>query len=179
MSLLTHNELLALVESGAIENVRPEQVNGASIDLTLADGFMIESRPRQSQPIDLGRKQTPVMMRASGVLTLQPGDFALAATQQIFHLPNDIAAIYVLKSSMARAGLNHLNAGYCDPGWNGSALTMEFHNVLRHHALMLKPGDACGQVYFHRGSVVPEDVSYARRGQYNGQPGVQQSKGVR
>lgn len=179
MSLLTHNELVALVESGAIENVRPEQVNGASVDLNLADGFMIESRPRQSQPIDLGRKQTPAMMRTTGVLTLQPGDFALAATQQIFHLPNDIAGHFMLKSSLARAGLQHLFAGWADPGWHGSALTLEFHNVLRHHALMLKPGDKCGQIIFWRGEPVPDHASYAVRGQYNKQPGVQQSKGVR
>ena len=29
--ILTHNELVALVESGAIEGVKPEHINGASI----------------------------------------------------------------------------------------------------------------------------------------------------
>ena len=37
--LLTYNELRELVESGAIEGVAPEQINGASIDLTLGDEF--------------------------------------------------------------------------------------------------------------------------------------------
>ena len=179
MSLLTHNELVALVESGAIENVKPEQINGASIDLTLADGFMLEAQPEGDGMVYLGEKGVPAMRKAHGALALKPGDFALAATEQIFHLPSDVAAIYVLKSSMARAGMNHLNAGYCDPGWNGSALTMEFHNVLRYHTHVISPGDKCGQIYLLRGEPVPELMSYAVRGQYNGDKGVQSSKGVK
>lgn len=179
MSLITHTELCELVEQGVITNVNPEQINSASIDVTLADGYLLEGCPKDRNPILLGEKDTPSMRKASGWLTLAPGEFALAATEQIFHLPNDIAAIYVLKSSMARAGLNHLNAGYCDPGWNGSALTMEFHNTLRHHSLVLRPGDKCGQMYFFRGEVVPELQSYAVRGQYNADSGVQASRGVR
>lgn len=177
MSLITYNRLIELVEEGAITNVKPEQINGASIDLTLADGFMKEA-PSQGI-VRLGAKQTPEMMTFNGQLILAPGEFALAATEQIFDLPNNIAAIYVLKSSMARAGLNHLNAGYCDPGWNGSALTMEFHNTLHYHTLALEPGDKCGQMYFFRGEVVPELASYAVKGQYNNSIKVQQSKGVR
>lgn len=177
--LLTYTELVTLVDQGVITNVTPEQIGGASIDLTLADGYYRERCPQVDQVIHLGNKQTPAMIYATGKLVLRPGDFALAATEQIFNLPNDIAAIYVLKSSMARAGLNHLNAGYCDPGWNGSALTMEFHNVLRYHTLALEPGDKCGQMYFFRGDMVPELASYAVRGQYNGHQGVKASKGVR
>jgi len=33
--ILTHNELTKLINDGAIEGVKPEQINGASIDLTL------------------------------------------------------------------------------------------------------------------------------------------------
>lgn len=175
--LLTYTELVTLVNDGVITNVKPDQINGASVDLTLADGFMKEAPSRGI--VRLGAKQTPEMMAFNGQLILAPGEFALAATEQIFNLPNDIAAIYVLKSSMARAGLNHLNAGYCDPGWNGSALTMEFHNTLQYHTLALEPGGKCGQIYLFRGDVVPELASYAVKGQYNGQQSVQESKGIR
>ena len=179
--LLTYSELVTLVNNGVIENVKPEQINGASIDLTLADGYLYEGDPGRdsSHVINLGAKETPAMLAHKGMLILNPGAFALASTEQIFNLPNDIAAIYVLKSSMARAGLNHLNAGYCDPGWHGSALTMEFHNTLRYHTLVMRPGDKCGQMYFFRGDVVPELASYAVRGQYNRDGGVHPSKGVR
>lgn len=179
MSLLTHTELCELVEQGVIQNVPYENINGASIDVSLADGFYKERCPASEKTINLGAKEPPAMIYATGRLVLRPGDFALAATEQIFNLPNDIAAVYVLKSSMARAGLNHLNAGFCDPGWHGSALTMEFHNTLRYHAVSLEPGSKCGQIYLFRGEAVPELASYAVRGQYCGDVGVQQSKGVR
>lgn len=181
MSILTYNELTALVDSGAIENVKPEYINGASIDLTLADGFYVEKHlPNERNSIVfLGEKQAPAMKRIEGCLLLSPGDFALAATEQIFHLPNDIAGHYMLKSSLARAGLQHLFAGFADPTWHGSALTLELQNVLRHHSLLLRPGDKIGQIVFWRGQPVPEEASYATRGQYNSTPGVQQSKGVK
>lgn len=180
MSILTYSELFELVEQGVITNVKPDKINGSSIDLTLADGYMIEDRPHGCREyIRLAEKETPKMIKASGDLVMKPGDFALAATEQIFNLPNDITAIYVLKSSLARAGLNHLNAGFADPSWHGSALTLEFKNELRHHTLVLTPGQPCGQMYFMRGQPVPEDKSYAVRGQYCGDRGVQASKGVR
>lgn len=179
MSILTYNELVMLVESGAIENVKPEYINGASVDLTLADGFFVEALPVERSVVRLGAKETPEMRRMEGHLILNPGDFALAATEQIFHLPNDVAGHYMLKSSLARAGLQHLFAGFADPTWNGSALTLELQNVLRHHSLLLRPGDKIGQMVFWRGQPVPPEASYATRGQYNGTPGAQQSLGVR
>lgn len=177
--IITYNGLCELVEQGVITNVKPEQINAASIDITLAAGFYYESEPSGSGCIYLGSKEAPSMRRDFGVMVLKPGDFALASTEQIFNLPNDIVAIYVLKSSMARAGLNHLNAGYCDPGWNGSALTMEFHNTLKKHTIVMHPGDKAGQVYLFRGETVPDLASYAVRGQYNNDTGVQKSRGMR
>jgi deoxycytidine triphosphate deaminase len=125
MSILTYNELVALVDSGAIENVKPEYINGASIDLTLADGFFVEEPPQTAgnKVVLLGYRQTPAMKRLDGCLLLAPGAFALAATKQIFHLPNDIAGHYMLKSSLARAGLQHLFAGFA-PTQRGTAVRL-------------------------------------------------------
>lgn len=178
--IITYKGLVDLVEQGVIENVPIENINGASIDITLQDGYWYENCSKDGQPvIDLGQKQTPSMIYEYGDLLLRPGEFALAATEQVFNLPNDVAAVYVLKSSLARAGLQHMNAGYCDPGWTGSALTLEFKNVLRRHALKLSPGDKAGQMYFFRGGMVPVEFSYATRGQYNNDRISQPSKGSR
>ena len=178
--LLTYTELKELVDAGCIENVSEEAINGGSIDLTLASGFWIESN-ESITPIDLSRKQTPRMVfQDADTLILAPGEFCLAATQQIFHLPDDIAAHYMLKSSLARAGLGHLFAGYADPTWHGSALTLEFKNELMHHALKLTVGMKCGQIVFFKGtSKVPVEKSYAARGQYNLDLKAQPSKGAR
>lgn len=181
MSLLTYNELKALVDSGAIENVQPDDINGASIDLRMGDGYYIEAEPfgYDSKYIDLSQKETPRMIKANGTLVIPPGGFALASTEQVFHLPDDVAGHYMLKSSLARAGLNHLFAGWADPTWHSSVLTLELHNTLKHHSLVLKPGCKVGQMVFWRGQPVPEEKSYAVRGQYNADSGVQASRGVR
>lgn len=177
--LLTHNELTKLCESGAITGVDPENINGASIDITLADEFWLEEQKPYYCAVDLSAKATPAMIRESGRITLEPGQFCLAASREVFNLPDDIAAMFFLKSSLARAGLDHLKAGWADPGWHGSVLTLEYHNVLRHHGLILTPGMKAGQMAFFRGEAVPETASYAVRGNYNGDMGAARSKGLR
>ena len=183
MSILTYNELVRLVEDGHIENVDPEQINGASIDLTLGDEFWREGVPCDfnEHVVDLKAKDTPGMVfQKSDTISLVPGEFCLAATREVFHLPDDIAAHYMLKSSLARAGMGHLFAGFADPTWSGSVLTLEFKNELLHHSLKLTAGMKCGQMVFFRGSSpVPSQHSYAARGQYNNDKKAQPSKGVR
>lgn len=192
MSLLTYPELMTLVESGAIENVDPSQVNGASIDVVLGDTFWTEAVPdAEFATVDLAARETPAMEGSDGPLDLAPKAFCLAQTREVFNLPDgvsaqlmpgnhSVAAHYMLKSSLARAGLQHLFAGWADPGWNGSVLTLEFVNVLSHHALRLTPGMKAGQMVFWRGSSpIPTHASYATRGQYNGNLHAQPSKGVR
>jgi dCTP deaminase len=178
--ILTHNELVKLVKDGAIENVRNGAINGGSIDLTMGGTFMVESDDRYNGGVvDLAAKETPAMREVKGPLSLQPHQFCLAHTLEVFHLPHDITGLYVLKSSLARAALNHLNAGFADPGWHGSVLTLEYHNVLRWHSLILREGCPAGQMIFWRGEEVPHEMSYAATGQYNGSKTVQASKGVR
>lgn len=188
--LLSYNELLKLVEHGVID-APIENINSSSIDLTFGDELMLEDNTvnvdldgaiMPPSIIDLDAKQSPSMkpykMSENGYV-VSPGEFFLATTKETFNLPNDIVAEFVLKSSQARSGLFHALAGYCDPGWNGSKLTMEFQNVCRNHSLLIKPGAKCGQVKFYRVAEVPEDKSYAVVGQYNNQQSVQASKGIR
>ncbi len=184
MSILTYSDLVGLVVSGVVTGVRPDQINGASIDLTLGNILWTEASPiGLGTVVDLIQKDTPTMNRVDlgkvGYYDLKPGQFVLAATREVFHLPRDVAAEYKLKSSMARAGLGHLLAGWADPGWHGSVLTLEFTNHLRYHSLRLRPGMRCGQMIFYRGKEVPDHASYAVRGRYNGDTAATPSKGVR
>jgi dCTP deaminase len=82
----------------------------------------------------------------------------------------------MLKSSRAREGLEHLMAGYCDPGWHGSVLTLELHNSRQLWPQLLWPGMKIGQMVFHRMSDLPLR-SYAQTGRYNGHATVHASKG--
>ena len=84
-----------------------------------------------------------------------------------------------LRSSIARCGLNALLSNYCDPGWHGSTLTLELHNVNQHHALLVTEGLLVGQMIFDLVDAVPEDRSYATVGRYNRQSGATESLGAR
>lgn len=178
--LLSYNELSVLVEHGIITNVKPEQINATSIDLTLGD-TILEEDSDAIDPWRLGQRgpqinlkaRTPLAMREvklegiDAVYNLQPGAFVLAQSQQVFNLPPYISAEYKLKSSMARIGLEHLNAGWCDAGWNGSVLTLELKNMTRFHNIGLEAGVGIGQIVFFKHTPVPQDKSYAARGRYN------------
>jgi dCTP deaminase len=175
--LVSYIGLVELVERGVITDVPHEHINGASIDVCLgydvlverASGKVVSLRDREQLSMDRFK------LDGTGYM-LAPGEFILAHTIEMFNLPNNIACEFKLKSSGARIGLNNALATWCDPGWHGSALTLELQNINRHHYITLRPGDRIGQMLFYRVEPVPEDRSYAVRGRYNNDAGVQQSK---
>jgi dCTP deaminase len=149
----------------------PSLVNPASLDLRLGGQLLIESCESPQlvpYPLDQHSEADPYL--------LQPGQFVLAQTVETFHLPPTVAAQFVLKSSRAREGLEHLLAGYCDPGWSGSVLTMELHCSRQLHPVRLWPGMKIGQMVFHKMSARPER-DYSLTGRYNRDTTVMGSKG--
>lgn len=181
MSLISYAGLVGLVSNGVID-AKHENISGASIDITIGPDIMFESGDINGSLVDLMGKDNLNMKKVAipedGYMLL-PGDFILATSQETFNLPRNIAAEYKLKSSLARSGLQHMLAGWCDPGWFGSKLTLELKNVTRHHTLLIKPGMKIGQMVFWSCDPVPEANSYAVKGQYNKQETVTGSKGVR
>lgn len=169
--LLSHDELFELIERGVIENAKPDAVNSASIDVHLGGVIMVEDFSSGPQLIDYRRRDKPRMKKVhlhEDGFVLEPNQFILAQTVEVFHLPLDISAEYKLKSSMARIGLEHLNAGWADAGWHGSVLTLELKNITQCQRILIRPGDAIGQMVFFRHKPVPLERSYATRGRYNG-----------
>lgn len=180
--LLSYTELVELIEQGVID-APIENVNAASIDVTLGDEIMVAPfNGTWGYAVDIANKQNIHLEKLaipSEGYELSPGEFILATTREWFDFTkrNDVSAEYKLKSSMARNGLSHLLAGWMDNGWSGN-LTLEFHNV-SHEPLLLRAGMKCGQAIFMRHAPVPEHASYATKGQYCGQTGVTASKGIR
>ncbi len=175
MSLLSYNRLCELAGRGVVTNVKPEQINSSSIDLTLGNIILHEhahfqeyTPMREVSLKDRDALRMEVHALSEKPFYLLPGQFILAHTEQMFNLPNNISGEYKLKSSMARVGLEHLNAGWCDAGWNGSVLTLELKNMTKNHIIKLEAGVGIGQMVFFEHEAVPEDRSYAVRGRYNG-----------
>lgn len=191
MSLLSYNRLVLLVQNKVID-APLDAINPASVELTLGNKFYIEKpvpwiitrdTPAIELFADLANKQNISMelvtLNDGEMLVLRPGQVCLAASVEQFNLPNNIVSEFVLKSSQARNFMSHMLAGYGDPGWHNSTLTMEFKNDSEHGHLVLTPGMKAGQAKFTEVEEVPEHKSYAVTGQYNNQTAVQASKGIR
>lgn len=176
--LITGPEFRTLIEGGVIDAL-PENINGASLDIRLGSEIFIED-PDRGSTIDLEAKQAPVMTRIEipeGGVIINPGEFFLGHTIEFFNLPDTISADFMLRSSVARAGLEHLHAGWADPGFHGAQLTLEFKNMCQYNRLRLHAGMRIGQLRFFRHGHAGE-YSYRLKGKYNNQRGVQQTKGT-
>lgn len=181
MSLLSYKELCDLVDRSVITPVEHDCINASSIDIHLGNEIIIERFTANHMAVVDPHKRTnfpqeTIDIRKDGYYDMQPGEFILASSVEIFNLPNDISAEFRLKSSGARSGLNNLFACHCDAGWHGSTLTLELHNCLRFTNIRLTPGMRIGQMLFHRHTEVPQDRSYAARGRYIGDKSVQSVK---
>lgn len=136
-------------------------LNPASLDVRLGSNLMVEVREQpELMRIDISDRTE------DDPYLLLPGEVCLAETVEQFNLPDNISAEFVLKSSRARDFYGHMLAGWCDPGWHGSKLTLELKNERRHHPLPLYPNLKIGQMVFFRMSAVPLE-SYALTGHYN------------
>jgi len=174
--LISHNRLVELMHGGIITKGKEEAINAASTDIHLGP-IILREMPHTTGPVIVDyRQREPIETMpvdiTDGEYILKPGEFVLAHSVEVFHLPNNISAEYKLKSSMARIGLEHLNAGWCDAGWHGSVLTLELKNISNYHAIKLRAGDAIGQMVFFQHSPVPQHRSYAARGRYNNDKSV-------
>jgi len=177
--LLSYNRLCELVSKNVITGVSKDQINASSIDITLGRKLLVENVDK-NRVVSL-RDRNPLQMEEviledDVTMVMAPGQFILAQSEQVFNLPPNISAEYKLKSSMARMGLEHLTAGWCDAGWNGSVLTLELKNMTQAHFIALNYGVPIGQVVFFEHDEVPHDRTYASRGRYNGDKEV---KGIK
>lgn len=161
MTILCDFEIKSLCAGGMVENYDPELLNPASLDLRLGETIMIESAESlEMRPLSIAR------YTVDNPYELRPNQFILAQTIEIFNMPENIAGLFFLKSSRAREGYENLHAGYADPGWHGSVLTLELKNSRQLLPLPLYPGMKIGQMVFFRMSKPPM-TSYAVTGSYN------------
>lgn len=166
---LNHNEILELCQSGAMKDWDESCINAASLDVRLGETIMVE-RYCEGRPVDYSKRERLNMAEMaipSGGYILRPGEFILAHTMEKCNFPDNLAALFRIKSSMGRIALEHMDAGWVDPGFNG-ALTLEFKNMTQWHEIRLRPGDRIGQLVFFVGNAVSEQQSYRAKGNYNG-----------
>jgi len=170
MSTLVDHQITEIgTAQGLINPFNENQVNPASYDVLLGDQILVELEPeldfRLWETIDLSQK----------AYLLQPGEFVLACTQEIFRLPDSLEGIFCLKSSRGREGFDHSLAAYIDPGFEGQ-VTLELRNCNRYTPLTLTSGMRIGQIRFAKLDSIPH-APYSSTGRYNNQAGPTPSRG--
>ena len=151
--------------TGLVEPFNPELINPASIDVTLGDEILVENDHGNFTPFNI----------SDDTFYMPPGAFILACTREFIRVPNNLECIFQLKSSRGREGYEHALAGYIDPGFHGR-VTLELSNLRRFKELPLRAGMRIGQLRFAKVDEIPMR-SYALTGRYQGDAGVQESKG--
>ncbi len=105
---------------------------------------------------------------------LFPGDRALVSSLEVFNMPKNVCGMFKLKSSRGREFYQHMFAGFIDPGFFDSHLTLEIVNQSVDR-LPLYPHFKIGQIIFFQ-TETPE-LSYKEKGRYNNDKGAVKSKG--
>jgi dCTP deaminase len=154
-----------------VEPFDPELVNPASLDIRIGETAKWRHPMGHSGYVDVdltdyGRDMPDLF---------QPGALYLVASLETINLPSFVTAQFKLKSSRGREWYGHQLAGFCDPGWHGSKLTMELTND-DIYDLPLYPGMKIGQLVFDLTLGIP-DADYSKTGRYNGDRQVMGSRG--
>lgn len=157
-------------------------VNPASIDLRWSGRVRRETVPdlvMKGEDIDSWRKE-PGMWDEVEVYEkfyLAPQQLYLLDTLETVQIPPWVCGIIMLKSSIGRYGLEHLHAGFFDPGFgyeNPSTATLEIFNASNHH-IGIKKEQPIIQMVFLKMENEPE-YDYRKTGRYNGQISPQEAK---
>lgn len=167
--VLSDVDIRRYLKSGKIKitpELPSEQLGSCSVDFRLGNEFSVFEHSRHAF-IDL-KERTAIqdLMRTITVpagesFILQPGEFALAITEETLELDDDVLGRLEGRSSLGRIGIIvHGTAGLFDPGWIGRA-TLELSNLGR-MPVALYPGMRICSFTFEQLSS-PVEVPYRKK----------------
>lgn len=154
--LLPYQDLIQWASKGGVTPYCQERVNPASVDLCWSGRF---------RRACFGGWTDSMLVES---LTLHQGEFFLLDTLEYIKIDVLHAGLLALKSSLGRSGLEHLHAGWFDPGFEGTA-TLEVENRAP-WPLNLVKGQPIIQLALLEMKSEPV-VSYGDVGRYQGQRG--------
>lgn len=182
--ILSDKDIKRYIDKGSISiNPQPE-IEGSSVDLTLADKFkrVVPNAPEvpeheESTYIDPKYQQNIVNISLDDDMTfmIHPGEMILAATNEYIKIDGTVSAFVQGRSSYARMGLAIEIAGYVDSGFEGT-ITLEMVNTSK-YPIKLYPGEKICQIIFMPMSSEP-DVPYNKKksAKYMGQIDPEESR---
>ena len=122
----------------------------ASVDVTLSSTLMVQ-RPNMGKPIDLANLPEEHEMYGEVSIArypyiIAPGEFFKATLAEHIFMPNDVVAMFTLRSRMAQVGLEQSTSVWIRPNWSG-VLVLELTNLSKSN-MLVSAGLAVGQLHF-------------------------------
>lgn len=164
--------------SGGVSPLNSNHINPASIDLSWSGRWRIARRG--GLKIDEHNSFVYVEQGWSDIsdedyLDLHPNCFYLLDTLEYVKIPLDAVGKLFLKSSAGRMGIEHLHAGYVDPGFSGT-LTLEIE-IRVPWSVRIERGQRLVQLTLEQ-MIAPAVHPYSEVGRYQDQRVPTQSKGL-
>lgn len=155
----------SLVISPLLDLEKQLKPGTASIDVRLGQRFHVPLRAKLSQldvlspthQADLFKYKDDTFVPIGDYFVLHPGQFVLGETLEWVHLPTDLVAFVVGKSTWGRDGLIIATAIGVHPNFSG-ILTLEISNV-GEIPIYLYPGLAVAQLFLASVELTAESVS--------------------
>ena len=145
-----------------IEPIDDQQIGPASVDLRLGEDFLAP-RPAPDGIYCMSR-EVDYDEHHGDTFVIPAHGFVLATTREFIRLPDDLTAFVEGRSSVGRLGLFIQNAGWVDPGFEGT-ITLELYNA-NSAPMRIEAGRRICQLVIARADG-PVDNPY--RGKYQGQ----------
>lgn len=155
--LMNDHAIRKAIQDGEIvlENFNERFLQSASYDMRLGDEAITSSRREKIYPAK------------SGLLTIAPGDFALAATYEYIELPATIAGHIGLRSAYAKKGIVLLSGPQIDPGFKG-VLVVGLSNLSPRDVVIPYKSSFCTVEFFR----LEEAATGLYDGEYQSQRGI-------
>ena len=157
--IYSYEKLSELVkENKVVIGAKDDQIQAASIDVTLGDSFKI---PISKKAVVKLGVDAPEYISAIGSAIIKPHSFILGTTKEKISIPNNMGAWIEGKSSIGRSGLFIQNAGWIAPGFEGE-ITLELYNA-NDYCLEITEGLSIGQIVLadlDKETIKPYDGKY-------------------
>lgn len=168
IGIWTDRQIIEWGKAGHCEPFIKENVNPASYDLVLSNKIRTQNL-NCDEAITNGIKWNEEVTFSTQVLW--PGEMALFSSKEFTVIPDNAIAMLFLKSSTGRRGVEHLHAGYGDPGFAGQ-WTLELKNESK-NAIEIEAGSKMLQLVFMNTCIGGPSKTYRETGHYCDQRGPQ------
>lgn len=151
--------------AGGVTPYDARMINPASIDLCWSGQYKVVSRIFDDKRIGWSSKVDWSATMTVECLLLEPNKLYLLDSIEYVRIPTNASGMLALKSSIGRRGIEHLHAGFFDPGFHGTC-TWEIVSMWP-VANMITKGDRLMQMVMSECEVPDKD--YTKTGRYAGQ----------